>query len=278
VKLALPWVAHFSDPWSDNPFRRHDLLANFVNRHCERRVIAAADRLIFTSRETVDLVMRKYPHAWRQKCAVVPHSFDPALYPPRSDSDPCVVVRHLGHFYGHRTPLPLFRALRLILRDQPDALRDVRFDLIGRVPTWVKHHAAFRSLPEKLVRLLPAVSYSESVRLMVNSDLLLVIDGPADLSVFLPSKLIEYIGASVPIYGIVPPGTSANLLLRLGGLTANPRNLEHVAEALLRSLRCARDRRANVAHPPWGDPEVRAEFVAARVAHDFSAILADVVS
>jgi glycosyltransferase involved in cell wall biosynthesis len=278
VKLALPWVAHFSDPWSDNPFRRRDLLANFVNRHCERRVIAAADRLIFTSRETVDLVMRKYPRAWREKCAVIPHSFDPTLYPPRSESDPALVVRHLGHFYGHRTPLPLFRALRLILRDQPDALRDVRFDLIGRVPTWVKRHGAFRSLPEKLVQLLPAVSYSESVRLMANSDLLLVIDGPADLSVFLPSKLIEYIGAGVPIYGIVPPGTSANLLQRLGGRTANPRNVEHVAEALLSSLRSARDQRASAAHRPWGDPEVRAEFVAARVAQDFNAILAGVVS
>jgi hypothetical protein len=278
TKLQLPWIAHFSDPWSDNPFRRRDVFANVINQRLEHRVVAAADRLIFTSRETVDLVMRKYPQAWRQKCAVIPHSFDPVLYPPRSENDSVVIVRHLGNFYGHRTPLPLFRALRVILRDQPDALRDVRFDLIGRLPTWVKYHGTFRSLPEKLVRLLPAVSYSESLKLMANSDLLLVIDGPADLSVFLPSKLVEYIGAGVPICGIVPPGTSAKLLQRLGGRAADPREVEHVAEALLSSLRSARDRRARVVQPPWGDPRVRAEFVAARVAQNFSAILADVVS
>lgn len=277
AKLDLPWVAHFSDPWSDNPFRRHNVLANVVNRRLERRVIANADRLVFTSRETVNLVMSKYSKEWRQKCSVLPHSFDQALYPARAPHGPKLVVRHLGNFYGHRTPLPLFRALHAILRDQPDALRDFRFELIGRVPAWVRYHRAFRNLPSELVQLVPAIPYSESLKLMSESDLLLVIDGPADLSVFLPSKLIEYVGAGIPICGIVPPGTSANLLRRLGGLAADPRNTEEIAETLMNSLRLARERRVQSALPPWGDPEVRAEFAVEHVASDFEAILADAV-
>ncbi len=59
--LGVPWVAHFSDPWLDNAFHRHNVLSNLVNRRLERSVIAAADRLIFPSVETIDLVMRKYP-------------------------------------------------------------------------------------------------------------------------------------------------------------------------------------------------------------------------
>jgi glycosyltransferase involved in cell wall biosynthesis len=278
AKFNLPWIAHFSDPWSDNPFRRHNILANVVNRRLERRVIAAADRLIFTSPETVDLVMRKYPMEWRQKCFVLPHNFDPSLYPARIRRQSHLMARYIGNFYGHRTPLPLFDALHSILRDQPAMLSDVRFELVGQTPAWVSWHRALRSLPDKLIRLLPTVPYSESLKLMVESDLLLVIDAPDDLSVFLPSKLIEYIGAGVPICGIVPPGTSANVLRRLGGPTADPRDTKKVAAALLRVLGLARERSTEATLPPWGDSNVRSNYMLDRVAKDFSRILADAAS
>ena len=112
---------------------------------------------------------------------------------------------------------------------------------------------------------------------MSESDLLLVIDGPAELSVFLPSKLIEYVGAGIPICGVVPPGTSANLLRRLGGLAADPRNTGEIAETLTNAVRSARERRTQSAPPPWGDPEVRGEFAIERVARGFTAILTDTV-
>jgi hypothetical protein len=277
AKLKLPWLAHFSDPWSDNPFRRHNFLANVVNRGMERRVIAAADRLIFTSPETVDLVMRKYPAEWAKKCSVLPHSFDPALYPTHSPQGPLLVARYLGNFYGHRTPLPLFRALHSILHDQPDVLRDVRFELVGHVPAWVRWHRAFRSLPDKLVRLVATVPYSESLKLMAESDLLLVIDGPDDLSVFLPSKLIEYIGAGAPICGIVPAGTSASVLRSLGGLVADPRDRGQVAATLVKALRMARERKVQMNHSPWGDADIRAKFAVERVTSDFAALLTDII-
>ena len=82
ARLKLPWLAHLSDPWADSAFRRHDWLANIVNRRLEKQVIAQADRVVFVSQETLDLVMAKYPAAWREKARVVPHSFDPALFPP----------------------------------------------------------------------------------------------------------------------------------------------------------------------------------------------------
>jgi glycosyltransferase involved in cell wall biosynthesis len=113
---------------------------------------------------------------------------------------------------------------------------------------------------------------------MSDSDLLLVIDGPDDLSVFLPSKLIEYIGAGTPIYGIVPPGTSATVLRRLGGLVADPRDNDQVADALVRALQLARERKVDVNRTPWGDADIRAKFTIDRVTRDFAAILTDVIA
>jgi glycosyltransferase involved in cell wall biosynthesis len=110
---------------------------------------------------------------------------------------------------------------------------------------------------------------------MAESDLLLVIDGPDDLSVFLLSKLIEYIGAGIPIFGILPPGASANLVERLGGIVADPRDGAAVAAGLLRALELARRHRESAT--PWGNAIVREEFHAKRVAANFARMLDEMV-
>jgi len=273
VKLGVPWIAHFSDPWADNPFRRYEYLARFVNRRLERKVIADADRLVFTSQETLDLVMRKYPSPWRTKATVLPHSFDPMLYPLPARPQGPIMVRYLGNFYGHRSPVPLFRAIKLLLARDPQILRGVKFELIGQMPARMRMHLSLRSLPDGLVRLRNTVPYTESLTLMSNSDLLLVIDGPDTLSVFLPSKLIDYLGARAPIFGIVPPGASAKLLARLGAPIADPRNPEQVTAVLRLALGQAAARRAVPNWQPWGDSTVINEFDIESVSAAFSQIV-----
>jgi len=243
-RLGVPWVAHFSDPWVDSLYRRAAILSNIVNRRLERDVVMAADRLVFTSAETVELVMGKYPVAWRNKAAVVPHSYDPALY-PKATRNATPVARYIGNFYGRRTPLPLFRGLRLLAECDPASLKDWRFELVGRAARRHLWHPAFRALPSGLVNVKPTVPYTHSLTLMTQSDLLLVIDAPDDLSVFLPSKLIEYLGAGVPIMGIVPPGASAQLIRRLGGVVVNPRDQAEVAAGIKSALELVQRRRAS---------------------------------
>ena len=111
---------------------------------------------------------------------------------------------------------------------------------------------------------------------MSDADLLLVIDGPDDLSVFLPSKLVEYLGAGTPIFGIVPPGTSARLLARVGAPVADPRKPFEVVKGLREALRLVQNRRAGNSRQAWGDPAVRAEFHVDRVRRDLAGIIAEV--
>ena len=280
-RLGVPWIAHFSDPWADNPFRRHEIFANMINRRLERHVITQADRIIFTSDETRSLVMKKYPRPFLDKADVLPHSFDQTLYPaPRERerergerAEPSLRVRYLGSFYGHRTPKPLFQALRLILDRTPALLHDVAFELVGGMPDRMKADPVFRALPESLIRLRGTVPYSASLTLMADADLLLVIDGPDTLSVFLPSKLIDYLGAGVPIFGIVPPGTSAKLITRLGGVVANPSAPAEVADGLVRALARARQQQTAATATPWGVDAVRDEFTIGNVSAKFARIM-----
>ncbi len=188
------------------------------------------------------------------------------------------MLRYLGNFYGHRSPAPLFRALRTILAEEPALLEGVRVELVGQMPQRMREHATLRALPDGLVRLIDTVPYSKSLELMSDADLLLVIDGPDDLSVFLPSKLIEYLGSGTPIFGIVPPGTSSRLLARVGAGVADPRQPFEVAKGLREALRLVHQRRLAGGRPDWGDDAVRAEFHVEKVRRDLIGIIEQVAA
>jgi hypothetical protein len=50
---------------------------------------------------------------------------------------------------------------------------------------------------------------------MKTADLLTVIDVPAKKNLFLPSNLVDYVGAGRPILGIKPPGTPQKIMNKL---------------------------------------------------------------
>jgi glycosyltransferase involved in cell wall biosynthesis len=274
--LGVPWIAHFSDPWADNPFRRYFFLSKWINRRLESSVISEADRVVFTSQETLELVMKKYPASWREKAYVIAHGYQADLYPVLAEQEEVspLVFRYVGNFYGDRTPAPLFEALAQIQHENPELLSNVHIELVGSIPARMLKTQAYRVLPKTLVKTISTVSYLESLELMAESDLLLIIDAPnRGVSVFLPSKLIDYIGAGKPIIGIVPRGASSTLIQRLGGAAADPSDSAAIRRMLTQAIAlCVARRKARVA-TPWGDPTVREQYLIEKIAQDFFKIV-----
>ncbi|MDI3316141.1 MAG: hypothetical protein QJR14_00675 [Bacillota bacterium] len=204
----LPWVAQFSDPWALNPYRPY-VPPGWRRR--EEAVLAEADALVFPSEALRDLYDRAYPALGvAARSTVLPHGFDPSLYPPRrrpepgASSGPLRLV-HVGDFYGLRSPRPLLEAARALRPRLPGGLE---LRLVGRVA---------RSFPAGDAAHIGPVGYLESLREMVEADLLVVVEAPLERAPFLPSKLIDYLGARRPVVGLTVPGSPAALLLaRLG--------------------------------------------------------------
>jgi glycosyltransferase involved in cell wall biosynthesis len=270
-RTGVNWIAHFSDPWVDNPFRNDGWISRAWNLRLERAVIEEADRVIFTSDETADLVMIKYPAAWRAKVRVLGHAFEPALYPPRTGLSPGspLIFRHIGHFYGARSPECLYAAVDRLLTRRPDLMDTFRIEFIGSLGRLIVRPAEGTLAARHLVFNRP-VGYEESLRLMVEADALLVVDAPAKRSVFLPSKLVEYLGAGPPILAITPPGTSANLMTRLGGTAISPEDTEGIGRALEKLIDGLR---SGTASRPWAPADATAEFRVDRVA----AVMTDII-
>jgi glycosyltransferase involved in cell wall biosynthesis len=231
---GLPWVAHFSDPWADSPYATARQRA--IWRRMEARVVREAAGLVFVTAETADLVMAKYPRAWRNKVSVVPHGYDAGRrQPPETAPDAARKMRLLytGRFYaGVRTPLPLLRALRDWSRRNgtSDALQ-VTF--LGPHVEEFERDAMALGL-QSIVTFRGRVPPDEAAREAERADALLVIDAPSNgPSVFLPSKLIEYLPLRKPIIGVTPePGAASALLRRLGCPVAPPDNVAAIVSML----------------------------------------------
>ncbi|RLJ67994.1 glycosyltransferase [Sulfurisoma sediminicola] len=268
----LPWVAHFSDPWVDSPyFDVPDPVKRQQAIERERAIIEAADAVIFTTTETADLVMAKYPAAWRDKVHVVGHGFDAELLsavapPPCSDK---FRISHTGNIYGHREPIALLRALATLATDG-DIRRHLAVEFVGHATPGMREAVEQLGIGD-FVSLAPNVPYLESLALGQASDLLLVVDAPAERSVFFPSKIVDYLMLRRPILAVTPTvGVTATVLGDLGFPTVDP--ADEVGLALAVRGAFERWRSGQAAAPLPSDQAIR-RFDIGEVAAQFEAVL-----
>ena len=271
-RFGMRWIAHFSDPWADNPFATRLPFFRLRNLGLERTVIEAADHVLLTSEETVELVMRKYPLVWRAKASVLPHAFEARLYPPRAAASGPIVLRYLGSLYGKRSPMPFLRGVQSLARRAPDLAARLKIEFIGETAPRLVASAARAALPPGLVRFLPTIDYRSALAAMRSADILVHLDAPAESSVFLASKLVDYVGARRPIVGVTPAGTAAKLIAALGGWVADPASADSIAAALEDAVAYVeRSRDAD-----WGDESVRRRYDSATATASFAQIVEQV--
>lgn len=225
------WVAFLSDPWADNPHLRYTRFANKINGWLEKRVFEHADKLVFPSHEMRDQYVVKYPML-KNKMEYLNHSFDPSSYAEEAPSTQGpLLLRYIGNFYGQRSAETLLAALGALLRKGVIAEGDIVLETVGGMPK--RHSALYVGLLKKhglqnIVKIKAPVPYQTSLKLMQESDVLVLLDAAVEGSVYFPSKLADYIGTRRPIFGITPhEGTSARIIRKVGGWIAAPnRQLE----------------------------------------------------
>ena len=238
LKKSPKWIAHFSDPWISNPYFQVKNWVKRTNENLFNRVINQADAISVTN-EFVIVVEKGFANTEiRKKVHVVPHSFSPSMYPCEVKIRPKgpIILRYIGSFYGLRRPDPIISALVELEASEPSISKRVRVEFVG---SKLDEKALGDIQKLKLVsfEVLPSVSFRESLGLMQSADLLLLIDAPMDMSPFLPSKLIDYIGSKVPILAFTPPGPSADLVKEMGGWVAPPTEKELGYQSLRDALK-----------------------------------------
>jgi len=214
-----PWVAHFSDPWADSPYLTDASPAQRqLHQAREAQVVHSADVVVFTNQYAADLVMAKYPAKWRRKVRVVPHAMDEDLRPridainprPRPDGSRPLRLSHVGNlFIGRRTAHGLFEAVAALSRRRP-LEGELELVFVGEGSGWQEAREKSSALGlDAIVTFHSRVSHLESLAAMSDTDVLVLIDAPAQTNVFLPSKLADYLMVEKPILALTPSASSA---------------------------------------------------------------------
>lgn len=235
---ALPWLAHFSDPWVDSLYNQdEDSRLLRMWRRQERAIIRAADVVVFVTERTADLVMAKYPAEWQKKVHIVPHGYDLDLLHEISNAKP---IRgkdrsqfvYTGNLYGKRHPLPLLGGLSKIRRDRPQfVLPNVKF--VGHSASEYVARAHELGL-EDFVEFSPSVGYLDALNEAAGADVLVSLDADITDSVFFPSKLVDYLMFGKPILAVTPPNSAvADILRPLGHVCVAPGEVDSVATAIV---------------------------------------------
>jgi glycosyltransferase involved in cell wall biosynthesis len=271
---GVRWLAQFSDPWAGNPLEQR-WLRRWWSRRNEAATVRAADFIVHSSRDSLELMLGAGDSALHAKAAVIPHPFDRELYPARPKArNERVTLRYLGTLFDRRSPEPVFQALARLFDRRRDLRGALTVELVGSVPTAMLATPAARELPPGTVHRVPSVPYLASLERMYDADVLLLIEADVRRSLFVPSKLADYIGADTPIVGIVSPGGAEEILRELRCDYAHPADIDGITYALEKAV----DRATGRSVEPWCDESRREAFESGRIAERFAAVLGEFVA
>jgi glycosyltransferase involved in cell wall biosynthesis len=273
-ETGLPWVAHFSDPWIDSPYFRRSGMIRRRAEAWEREVMAEATRVVFVNAYTRDRVMAKYPESWQVRADVVPQAYETApdvRAQPSMASDRPLRMIYTGRFYdGIRTPDALLQAIAG-LNTESSLEGKIELEFVGADMSVYAARAGRLGL-DRLVGFTGRVSPQQARARAEAADVLLVIDAAdPEGSLFLPSKLVDYLPLRRPILGLTPtPGPAAELIRELGYRVAAPDDVAGITAAVRELLKAHAAGRlvASLQHD-----SVAARFSIAKTTRTFARVL-----
>ena len=196
---GIPVMMHFTDPvpapieWDPNVGYRKRMIKTM------NRILPFADSISFGNSAMSNYQQSIVNYPFLDKSFIVP---DPvrtgALYDEKREKKGVFTIVYLGALYGNRNPRPLFEAMARI-NSNVSRCELIVYD-INRTNIKAPDFVRF-------------VGRTDDVRkALLNSDLLLNIDGDDTIPVFISSKLKEYLCCCRPILSITPEGSPSGEL------------------------------------------------------------------
>lgn len=233
---GLPWVADFRDPWEalfpeSVYLEDENKLKRAVEVSIGERVVEQADLIIANTPLLCDAFRDRFPRLPAEKFVTLPNGFDPqdfaSVSPTATESDR-LTFTHAGTFFpGLRTPDELLQALRELVSD--GRLDEHRFTLklVGCEPLNI------RDVP--WLEYVPRVSHAESLRIMAESDVLVLAQQSEKYRLQIPAKTYEYMALRKWILALTPQGSTANVVSKMpNGVVIAPGHTDELKAAILR--------------------------------------------
>lgn len=240
--LQVPWILHLSDPWADCPLEKRKGKNYRIHNKWENKCFEAAKIISLTSLPTIEFYRKKYPH-FKDKFQFFPNVYeetDKATLASLSSNDKGKKFRiiYTGGLSEERSPAFLLEALKLLQQNDPTFSEKVEVIFAGDVDS--VNRSVFEKYNLPFVKWLGKLPFAEALDLQKTADLLVVIDSPIinpALSMFFPSKLLDYMVARKRVLAITTPGSATHKVMEdLKGDVCMHNDNSSISSAIIRAL------------------------------------------
>ncbi len=241
IRLGRPWIADYRDPWNLCGVRGRNRPAwvRSLDRQVEERVLASADRIVFTAERT----RSRYAAARPRRAAKMVTITNAYAGEPRAwSADPVYGDRLVLRFFGRFRPLSsasrTIDVLRRVRALDPVAFSNLEVRSVGELSGEDRRRAEEAGVLDRFVSE-EAVPYEAAAERLSTSDLLLVSVEPGREEI-LPAKLIDYLPVGRPIVALADSPEVADVLKTTGtGRMYGRDQVEEAARHLIACVWCA---------------------------------------
>ena len=210
-KTGLKWISDYRDPWMEmlhNQQNNRFFLTKLFDSHLEKKSLKTADRVITISKGIVEDFNKKVNNNYH----IIPNGYDEADfdYSIKSENEE-FTISYTGVMSVTRIPEMFLKSLQKLNKENQ---AKIKFQIAG------KTCPEFESLIDKYelrecFNFLGYLSHKESTKVLMNSDLLLlVVDNIPNNKGFLTGKIFEYLGCKKNILAVGPVDGDAHQLIK----------------------------------------------------------------
>lgn len=211
-KYKIKWVATWNDPyiWVKYPYpygKGYDASVSYFRKRLIKDICQNTYYNVFPSERLRDYMLKYMIGMNKDRCLISPHIIMEKLIPQDIFSHYGKVLRilHAGALGRERNPDLLLKGIRSFLDKVPDAR--IEFTFLGVMERM--DNGAFLEQIKKLkldnvIKCLPPVPYMESLSVMKDYDLCLLLEAPCEEGIFLPSKVSDYMQNKKTVWAISP--------------------------------------------------------------------------
>ncbi|SFD80716.1 Glycosyltransferase involved in cell wall bisynthesis [Chitinophaga sp. CF118] len=212
-KTGIKWIADFRDFYYLNDIEEERyLFRKLIDRHIERKIVAAADHLVFIGNDMRSEYLKTYPGI--RDSSVIFNGFDDNEFAGgeyRETPNKKFTIFYAGTFYnGIRSPFPLLKSLSLLVNDARVAADDIEVVIAGNISKDLLDRMK-ECVPPQMLTYLGQIPRKDVLKHMANADALwLIVGNRKSHYMGFPVKGFEYMAANRHVLLFAPEHSEAS--------------------------------------------------------------------
>lgn len=205
-KYGIKWIANWNDPYPNAKFPKpygsgpDTPLPYFENKLYEdmQKYISI---YTYPNPRLRDYMLRCFKLSKKEQSVVIPHMAHSELSPKVKKNDGVLRMLHCGDVRKPRNPLKFLKALSDVIHSTQVK---IECNFVGAYDKETECFVNADSKLSQVVHFLGPKSYTDSVNLLAQSTISLIIEAECEEGIYLPTKFVDAIQSCTPVFCVSP--------------------------------------------------------------------------